>query len=441
MTLPMLATALLVVATLLLASWQVATESVWTDEVFTAKFTSGSWWQMLKQARYDFVQPPLSYALVKLSRYFIPDPVWALRLPSVLSAVAAILALCRLGRFDAALLLLTNSFYLHYAQEARPYSLFAALFTWLLWALFEESRRRWLFPLAAALVWTHYYGLLYLLFLLPFFPWARWRIAFGAATILPWLAAVAYGLDDSKILGHLGWLPTVDVEGFAAFWGRMVSGAAFPALGWAGLTLLLSLLALLLYRGESRLAALAAAALGPPLLLYLLSRPPLEINLFHRRYFTPTMVASALTLSLAAERFLGRRAALALCALLALSVSFPNAIQERQQPRRVNYRAFAQDLLARQASRGLPLYSLQDIGIIMPINFAAQQQLITAIPSLTQLRARRFWLVDFVGSWDDRHFAPHTALRLQGFSGRLIAGYPADRYWGGRGIEVTEWSE
>ena len=63
---------------------------IWYDEAATWEASTATWGQLLAW-RHHFEHPPLSFALVKLSReLFDTDAAWALRLPSFLAGVASI---------------------------------------------------------------------------------------------------------------------------------------------------------------------------------------------------------------------------------------------------------------------------------------------------------------------------------------------------------------
>ena len=71
---------------------------IWYDEAATWQASTATWGQLLAW-RHHFEHPPLSFALVKLSReVFVTDAAWALRLPSFLAGVLSIPAAWWAGR-------------------------------------------------------------------------------------------------------------------------------------------------------------------------------------------------------------------------------------------------------------------------------------------------------------------------------------------------------
>ena len=145
-----LALVLLIAAVLRLGG--LTAESLWLDEGHTLWRISRSPLEMLPDAD-EGAQGPLYYCGLKLWCEILGNGQFALRLPSALFGIAAVPFIFLLGRrwfgetagLIAALLLATNPFAIHYAQDARPYTLFlfvsAASFVYL-GRLLDSPRRR-----------------------------------------------------------------------------------------------------------------------------------------------------------------------------------------------------------------------------------------------------------------------------------------------------------
>lgn len=157
----------------------------------------------------DDVHPPLYFLLLAGWVALLGESDVVVRLLSVIGGMLGLVATYRVGRalFDrrtaliALIVLGTSSFFVYYAREARMYSLLLALSAWSMWAYWRWQHAPSRFHALtyaismAALLYTHYYGLLIIasqvLHLLLVAPrqLGRWLLCGGGALLLfmPWL--------------------------------------------------------------------------------------------------------------------------------------------------------------------------------------------------------------------------------------------------------------
>jgi hypothetical protein len=153
----------------LLRLWQIGAPGLWYDEICTAWSGTLPFARMLAAVAGD-VHPPLYYALVwAIEHIFHTDNAILLRLPSAMLGIAAFPLLLAIGRrlqlSDRAILIGTgfmaaSTFQLYFSQEVRMYALFQAE---ILLAIVFMLDRHWfrLTFVAAAMLYTHNYGLIY----------------------------------------------------------------------------------------------------------------------------------------------------------------------------------------------------------------------------------------------------------------------------------------
>ena len=153
-------------------------QSLWFDEGLSVTFAMRPLPQLMHTLVYEDLHPPLYYLLLHFWMMLAGSSEWAVRLPSLASAVllaplafATAMEIGRHGRsatalraagLAAAALIGTSPFLAYYAQEARMYSLAAALAlagTWAYMRAVGGARRSWwlLFSvLLAASLYTQY---------------------------------------------------------------------------------------------------------------------------------------------------------------------------------------------------------------------------------------------------------------------------------------------
>lgn len=162
------------------------------DESFTALITGLSPDRIVLATAGD-VHPPLYYLLIALTRQVLGHSEIALRLPSLICAgLAAWMAyrvahryLCTSSAVLAGWIAALLPGLVRYGQDARMYSLLAAL---LLGAVWAATERRWLlYALCMALaLYTHNYAALYLVGLLPFWSKERAGVLATAGALAAW---------------------------------------------------------------------------------------------------------------------------------------------------------------------------------------------------------------------------------------------------------------
>lgn len=146
-------------------------ESVWIDELYTSDLFCGQPVVLLKTL-YSDIHPPAYFVFIHFWNGVFGDGVFWLRLPALLSGLAAILLAGRIAQrhlgpaagLATALWLATSPVHIWYSQEARPYStnLFLALAAFATYEAWEAApqRKRWglLFLLSLlGTVFSHYY--------------------------------------------------------------------------------------------------------------------------------------------------------------------------------------------------------------------------------------------------------------------------------------------
>lgn len=151
--------------------------SIRADEGGTLALAKADWNTYLKDAHGD-VHPPLYYRILHLFT-IIGNSEFTIRLSSIIPSVLSVLILYLLGKklFDektallSSCLLAIGQFHIRYAQFLRMYSLLvllSLLSTYFYWIIITEKprlRTKIFYILAStALIYTHYYGFLILIF-------------------------------------------------------------------------------------------------------------------------------------------------------------------------------------------------------------------------------------------------------------------------------------
>ena len=249
---------------LVLGLIRLGTPSFWVDEAFTAAEMNYSLVDKL-----DIQYHLLHLVLIDVWAAVFGSSEWALRLPSVLGAMAAVGLLVTIGNklFDrrialvSGLLLATSPFFVKWSQQARAYTMFVALcllaMLLLLRALERNSRGAWAafgVALSAVIIWQPAAGFL----MLPayavlvvqcrdrFLPHGLLATVIVAVLAVPWAGVTAMRSTGEGV--NFNWLefPTAEV----------VARAALDVSGAVGLGLLLACMGLwVLHRsGRTELA-------------------------------------------------------------------------------------------------------------------------------------------------------------------------------------------
>ena len=318
-----------------LALWNISGASIWFDEAFSAYIIHYNFLDIARYTATD-VHPPFYYWVLKLWSIVFGDSELALRSMSVFfGAIAAVfgyvLVRRQFGR-KAALyglfILVLSPLFIRYSQEARMYTMAAAIVMSATYVLIRalESRSRKLWVLYGVLVsigmWTHYFIALAWIahwawryitirqkgdrgreiakkFFTP--NWVKAHII-AIALFLPWLPAMAFQLFTIQAEGF--WIGPVGVDTFTGYFGTLVYFLEHDHVtGWlaAGLGLMaivVTVLAIRTYKAGSRMfkknyLLLLCLAAVPPAVLFIVSLPPLTSS-FVERYMLPAAVASAL---------------------------------------------------------------------------------------------------------------------------------------------------
>lgn len=285
------------------------------DEGFSVALAAKPVREMVALMLQSEPNPPLYFVALKGWIAIAGSSELALRWPSVLAGAILVALTYRLGRAwlgkpaadGAAALAAFNPFLVWYAQDARVYSLLAALVLGAAWLTWRSAQKRdWQLWVWAGCLWwlalfAHYFAALALasiLLALIVAPHtrARWRAALGMSAgitlaQLPWLAYVA-----PLLVGHSkSWISAAGsmevlwrlLKVFSA--GQASAGASQmnQAIGALVLAALLIWGSVILLRRALRAAAwVLALALGTPLWLWLLS--------FYRPVFTEQYALVAL---------------------------------------------------------------------------------------------------------------------------------------------------
>lgn len=250
-----------IVAAVGIYGWGVGHEDFWFDEVCSAAMAEHDAREILSlTADHDF-HPPLYYLLLRGFRVLLGGSEWALRLPSMLGAVALVALgagpvrrMCgdRTARLYT-LLTLSTPAVLIYAHEARMYTLlmFALTACAAYGYLAVRDNRTWdwvcfgLSSLAAA--YLHYYGAIAVFYAYLFLlVWLRLRRAGGRAThaspllvtagcvFLAYLPWVVFFLRQAMDVRRAFWIAPLDpVTVLGAICVPFATRFFYPAVPWS----------------------------------------------------------------------------------------------------------------------------------------------------------------------------------------------------------------
>ena len=318
-----------------LALWNIAKPSIWFDEAFSAYIIQFNFLDIARYTATD-VHPPFFYWLLKIWAGVFGHTELGLRSMSVFfGIIAAIFGYLfvkrKFGRRAALVglvILALSPLFIRYSQEARMYTLAAALVmsaTYVMSRALETGNRKlWIVygVLVSLGMWTHYFtalawiahwvwrfvvikqtGAKRKLLFKKFFD-RNWLTAYIIAVglYLPWIPAMVIQLVVVQTGGF--WIIPVGVDSITGYFGTLtfflehdrVTGWLSAALGLMGV--IVTVLGIRTYRQGNRafknnyLLLLALAAV-PPIVLFIASLPPLQSS-FVERYLLPTAVASAL---------------------------------------------------------------------------------------------------------------------------------------------------
>jgi hypothetical protein len=313
-------------------------EALGGDEMFSRRVVTEPLPLAYAEVRDDLVHPPLYYFLLKAGTSIWGAGALGLRGLSLFCGIASIGLIAILGNrlpgarwcgYLAAAGMAVNRYQLFYSQEARSYAFYTMLVILLvLWidAISKRERDPWLWLAGASLmtllVYTHYYGFLYvfaaiLTLLLCKLERRTKALALASAAaaallLVPWLmvAASVYkkkqGLDQ-----NLGWMHRPTLQDLGGLWAKSLDTMGLRHGAFAlVLLLMLALAAIALVRVSRHetlrltpaVVALVIMGVLPPLIIFLLSNPPFNMHLFNLRHFLPSMALLLLLCCYGLER-------------------------------------------------------------------------------------------------------------------------------------------
>ncbi|MDB5179670.1 MAG: rane protein of unknown function [Candidatus Saccharibacteria bacterium] len=317
-----------------LALWNISGPSIWFDEAFGAYMIHYNFLDIARYTATD-VHPPLFYWLLKIWTAVFGHTEFGLRSMSVFFGMIAavfgfLLTRRQFGRRAAIFgifILALSPLFIRYSQEARMYTMAAAIVlsaTYVLTrALETKGRKLWvLYGILVSLgMWTHYFTALAWLshwvwryitirktgarrkVLAKKFFDKKWLTAYivAVALFLPWLPAMAIQLVVVQSEGF--WIQPVGVDTITGYFGTLVFFLEHDHVtGWLSAALaimgvLITVLAVRTYRSgnetfKRNYLLLFCLAAVPPILLFIISLPPLAAS-FVERYVLPAAAASA----------------------------------------------------------------------------------------------------------------------------------------------------
>lgn len=378
----------------------------------------GSW----AAIKADLVHPPLYYYLLRVTLMLFGEGPIGVRALSLLCGLLSIYLIYLLtttvkgsrvtGLFAAAALAL-NTTHIIYSQEARSYAWYTMLVIllaiWTCRIIRNDSPAPgvglWLTGavLMCVTVYTHYVGGIYvacavLAVVVADLPGIR-RLGtslcglFAAASFIPWLTSVV-GVYRSKhgLSENLGWQGTPSLYDLKAVYA---SALGIPTFGGATTIVVLLMAALIvsaaapfMKRGSSGAndMPLPLVLLGvvPPMLLFMLSKPPVNLPLFGMRHLLPSVplliVLCLIGLERLAHRFdLRTNFVVGAAACLLLFPCSSTFTYMRSLPSRFPYDTMSL-AVERYASRGVPSYTTWFYGTAEPINFYCHTECVKDLP-------------------------------------------------------------
>lgn len=368
----------------------------------------------------DLVHPPFHYLVLKAGVDLWGASALGIRIWSLLFGIATLILVVSIGgklpgaRYTgllAAALLALNETHIFFSQQARSYAMYAFLVLLLVeWVarISREQRSPRLWVAGAALmivlVYTHYVAAIYVLAAaiavfaskLP----ARTKLltfgigALAALSFLPWLAIEAKVYKAKQGFGkHLEW------QGHPHFYElKDIWASALGVMNFKGATTLVFLLAILLALAALKyipkqsllvspaVVTLFSLAFIPPIVVFLLSVPPLDLPLFGLRHHLPSIVALVILCSYGLEvlalRFGENRARVfAIGSILLLGIAGVTCANGLAHlPARYPYDRIAHDVQANFA-KGPEAFTTWPYGIGAPVNLYCGTRCVEPLPA------------------------------------------------------------
>lgn len=313
--------------------------SIWFDEAFSAYIVQFNFWDIANFTAND-VHPPLYYWLLKIWSDLFGTTDLALRSLSIFFGAGAIITAFFLSRklFGRSVALLSTLFLtlspmaIRYSDEARMYMLtalivFAATYV-LVKAMETKKRSTWLVygVLISLGMWTHYFTALVWIahwvwragvikkagikareFKQKFFS-KDWILAHVVAIglFLPWAYAMLYQMTVVQAAGF--WIGPVSMDTPSNYFTNVFYYLQHgQAQSWLALAIIAILIILIVsipkaykalkLEGKKSFLLISAVAWVPPVLLFVLSMPPLRSS-FVERYLVPSAMAFSIFLAI-----------------------------------------------------------------------------------------------------------------------------------------------
>jgi hypothetical protein len=393
-------------------------EALFADELFSLHIAMQPFLRALDLLRQDLVRPPLYYLLLKAAASIGGADILWLRSLSVLYGIASIGLIAVLGYrlpearwcgLLAAAAIAVSQQEVYYSQEAQPYALYTMLAILLvLWveAISRQERnwRLWIagFFLMLLLVYTHYMGSLYVaaavLAVLVCKLETRTKVlavacaAAAALLFTPWLVAISSVYKEKHgIESTLGWYERPGLYDLKSVWASSVGVMNYRGATTVAIVILLILgVAALTFvsrkqtlRRNPVIVALAVMAVLPPIIVYFLSTPPINLPIFALRHLLPSTAVLLLLCCYGLERIsqaFRTQAYFAVCgsALLLFIGAFPTVEVLLSGPSRIPYDKVALQIEA-SGRGGIQAFAASDF-LSGPVNFYCNSTCVQLLP-------------------------------------------------------------
>jgi hypothetical protein len=452
---------LILLMAILLRTLPLPGEAFEGDEVFSHTMATLPLGDAIQAIRKDMVHPPLYYLLVRGVTTVAGSSDTAVRAISLLSGLLVIALTGCIGllvprllvpALGAAALVTLSDAHIFYSQQARSYAFYSLLVAVMLalWCLPEMVRRRRSYWFAVALLsgvllYTHYFGAVYMgvLLMVIFFSGVsraeklRWTACFVGAGIIfaPWAWAVQQSYRAKQGLdANLGWETPASLYSLRETFGRFSGIPDIPggtALSFlVGILLasaaLYSVLRKRLPSDEARFViACGALAIGPPVILWALAMPPLQLPVSGFRHLMPSLMPWVV-LSCIGLWFIARSSSKQSAVLITgfaglLVLQLVPTTHFMRYRHRIPYDRVAQDI---EKLAPVPLFTTYQYGVGEPVNhYIHGDRRVLPLADAEQLPGSFVLLYRPVKS-SDRNIV--TSLAVRGWRTRRISYYSSD---------------
>ncbi len=334
----------LVAAGFALFTFQLTRESLWLDEIYTY-YASDTWNSLTATIGWKEKNMWLFHSIMYFWKFVFPGE-FGMRFLSVVFGVAGVVAMYKLAReiggkytgLTASILLLVNTFYVQYAQEARAYSLFTFLFLlssyYLILLLKNNSltdRKKYIFSTVLS-IYSHVFTWVFIPLQMAFLLLKAWRsrgklstfIITGFVLVLSMLPiVVTYILKDpataaTRSRTALSWIEKPDFESIINLYYLFSSSSASTMALYFFLIIVL-IFSIILKRNKLDISAVSyifAMTVIPPFAIFVFSW--IYAPFFIPRYLAFTLPAFLLLVALGISTIKNRYIATFLVAILLL---------------------------------------------------------------------------------------------------------------------------